>query len=233
MEQSILIKDMPNLERPREKLLAYGVEKLSNAELLSILVQSGTQKLSALDLANQIIAQSDNGIISLSGYTQQELLEIRGIGESKACRILAAIELGKRVYTSRNEVLFQVCNPANVADNFMPIMRHLTHEEFHICFLNSKHEIFSYSKISMGSLNASIVHPREVFARAVKKSAAAILLVHNHPSGHPEPSKEDILLTRRLISAGKIIGISVLDHIIIGDGRWYSMRQDADVFKDN
>ncbi len=233
IEKAISIKDMPNLERPREKLLAYGVDKLSNVELLSVLIQTGTKKASALDLAHRIIGQSENGLVSLSGYTRQELVKIKGIGDSKACKILAGIELGKRVYTTRNEVLFQVCNPQDVADNFMPIMRHLPYEEFHICLLNSKHEIFSHNKISMGSLNSSIVHPREVFAWAVKKSAAAILLLHNHPSGHPEPSDEDILLTRRLISAGEILGIKVLDHIIIGDGNWYSMCQSGDLFKDN
>ncbi len=120
-EQAILIKDMPSLERPREKLLAYGVESLSNVELLSILIQTGTNKSSAIDLAHKIIGQSDNGIISLSGYTQQELQKIKGIGDSKACRILAAIELGKRVYTSCNEVLFQVSKPEDIAENLLGV----------------------------------------------------------------------------------------------------------------
>lgn len=226
---SFRMKDMPPGEKPREKILEKGAGVLSNAELLSVLIQTGTEKCSALDLARQILCMSSDGILALSGFTQQELMSVKGIGPSKACQILAGVELGKRVYATGFEKKEKITTPEDVAWFFMPLMRRLCHEEFHVCFLNTKNEIFSHEKVSMGSLNASIVHPREVFGRAVRKSASALILVHNHPSGHPEPSKEDLLLTKRLILAGDLLGIRVLDHLIIGDGRWYSMKAQGDI----
>ncbi len=227
MVDRMLIKDMPECERPREKLLTSGVDTLSNVELLAILIQNGTGKLSAIDLSHQVLGNYQEGIASLGNSTQYELMNIKGIGSAKACRILAGLELGKRVNASRREILLKVCEPSDVAHKFMPMLRHLMHEECHICLLNAKNEIFMHRRISMGSLNSSILHPREIFAMAIKHSASAIVLLHNHPSGHVEPSEEDICITKRIIDAGDILGIRVLDHIIIGDGQWCSMKADG------
>jgi len=221
------IKEMPENERPREKLIRYGSHTLSNSELLAILIRTGSKKQSALELANILLNNSDNGIRFLANCTVEELRIINGIGESKACQILAAIELGNRLSRSQLEFKKTISCPRDVADIFIDDMRFLDKEHFKVVFLNTKNEVTGYETISIGSLNASIVHPREVFNRAIKRSSASLILLHNHPSGNPKPSKEDISITKRLGEAGKIIGIEVLDHIIIGDGEYFSLKENS------
>lgn len=230
IDQTLLIKDLPDSEKPRERLLSYGAEALSNSELLSVLIQTGTGNLSALDLANRVLClDKESGVRFLSSCTQEQLMDIHGIGPSKACQILAAVELGKRVFSGDFLEKPRITSPEDIADVFMPKMRNLNREEFRVCFLNTKNEVMAHDVISIGSLNASIVHPREVFSQAIKRSAASIILVHNHPSGNPEPSREDIEITNRLSESGLLLGIKVIDHVIIGKGKWYSLKANGDM----
>ncbi|RKD27979.1 DNA replication and repair protein RadC [Caminicella sporogenes DSM 14501] len=224
-DYKLTIKEMPESERPREKMILYGPSSLSNSELLAILIRTGSREHSALELANIILSQDEKGIRFLADCTIEELSQIKGIGCSKACQILAAVELGSRISKSLIDFRVSIKSPKDVVDFFIEDMKFLNKEHFKIVLLNTKNEIITYETISIGSLNASIVHPREVFNRAIKKNAASVILLHNHPSGNPNPSREDINITKRLVNAGKIIGIEVLDHIIIGDGNYYSMKE--------
>lgn len=224
---NLTIKKMPEYERPREKLIRYGSNTLSNSELVAILIRTGSKEHSALELANILLSHDNKGIRFLANCTVEELSKIKGIGKSKACQIIAAVEIGNRLSRSLLEMKKRIKSPKDITDIFVKDMRYLEKEHFKVIFLNTKNEVITYETISIGSLNASIVHPREVFNRAIKKSSASLILLHNHPSGNPEPSKEDINITKRLIEAGRIIGIEVLDHIIIGDGNYYSLKENS------
>ncbi|WP_053957520.1 RadC family protein [Inediibacterium massiliense] len=225
MDAHISIREMAKTERPREKLLKWGVECLSNAELLAILIRTGTKDLSALDLAQKVLSIDQEGLRYLTNCTVEELSNIKGIGIAKACQILSSIELGKRLALSSSKEKYSITSPKDVSNILMEEMRYYKKEYFKTILLNTKNEILSIDNISIGSLNSSLVHPREVFVNAIKKSVASIILVHNHPSGNPKPSSEDINVTKRLIEAGKIIGIYILDHIIIGDGKYISLKE--------
>lgn len=219
------IKDLPEDERPREKLYKYGIEALSNAELLAIIIRTGNKHDTALGLSQRILSIDKNGLKYLAEVSLDELTSVNGIGKCKAAQVLAAVELGKRIATSFNDKKIKISSPQDVSNLVMEEMRYLKKEHFRIIMLDTKNNILTISNISIGSLNASIVHPREVFKEAIRRSSASIILVHNHPSGEPTPSKEDISITKRLIESGKILGISVLDHIVIGDGCYFSFKE--------
>ena len=221
----MIIRELPTEERPREKLISLGSSVVSNAELLAILIGTGTKDRSALDLAASLLAAEEDGLGNLAGSTQEEICRISGMGITKACRIIAAFELGRRLATRPLPGRVLITSPDSIADLFMEEMRYYRKEFFQVLLLNSKGEIISIEKSSVGDLSSTIVHPREIFSGAVRRSAAAVVFVHNHPSGNPEPSGEDQEVTLRLIEAGKILGIRVLDHIIIGDGIYVSFRQ--------
>ncbi len=182
---------------------------------------------SALDLAKELLAQSDDGIRYLTDCSLEELCQIKGIGPGKASQVLATMELGKRIAKSNIHKRGKITSPEDVADFMIDEMIALKQEHFKTLFLNTKNEIIGYETISIGTLNASIVHPRDVFNKAIRKASANVILVHNHPSGNPKPSTEDIAITKRLSEAGNILGIPVLDHIIIGDSSFYSMKEHA------
>lgn len=220
------IKSLPAEERPMEKGLFQGMDRLSNAELLALLINSGTADKSAIALAEEVLGRG-KGIFGLRDMTAQELMEIRGIGEGKAARILASLELGKRVSSILPRDMVSIDSPESIAVLFMEELRHLKQETFRILLLNAKGEVISTEIISTGELTSTLVHPREVFRPAVKKSAAAVVLVHNHPSGDPQPSREDIETTSRLQECGKMMGIRVIDHIVIGDGIYVSMMSEG------
>lgn len=220
---SIKIKDIPINERPRERLLKYGEEVLSNQELLAIILRTGTKSESALDLARRLITNY-GGITFIAKSSVYELSKIKGIGLAKACEIKACVEIGKRLNSFKGNNRVKITSPEDVAMLVMDEMRFLSKEHFRVIFLNTKNYVIQIKDISIGSLNSSIVHPREVFIEAIKVSSAAIILCHNHPSGDVTPSQEDINITKRLIEAGKIIGIEVLDHIIIGDINYLSFK---------
>lgn len=218
------IKSLPRDERPVEKSICKGASALSNSELLAILLGSGTRDKSAIRLAEDIISKDKAGISYLAESSVQELMSIRGIGQSKAARIMAAVELGKRISTTPRVKRMGVESSDDIARMFIEDMRYEKREVFKALLLNPRGEIISIETVSVGELTSTLVHPREVFSQAVKKSAAGIVFVHNHPSGNPEPSQEDIDTTQRLMACGKLLGIVVIDHIIIGDGRYCSMQ---------
>ena len=199
---------------------------LSFQEIIASIIGSGSKKTSAIDLAHNIIKHG-NGVGFLGDCSVEELCEVHGIGISKACQIVAAVELGKRIYEMPKLNLQKISSPKDAADIYMHELRYLKKEKFNVIFLDTKNHIISKENISIGSLNASIVHPREIFNRAVKRSSNAIILIHNHPSGNPEPSKEDVNITKRVVEAGKILGIDVLDHIIVGDLSYYSFKENS------
>lgn len=219
------IKELPSEERPREKMIRYGSATLTNGELLAILIGTGTQNRSALTLANRILSMEEAGISYLTDCAPEELSKIDGIGMAKSCQILAAIELGKRLSRTTGPERYTIASPADVASLFMEEMRYRKKEVFKVLFLNTKNEIIFTEDVSIGNLNSSIVHPREVFRSAVKRGAAAIIVLHNHPSGNPLPSDNDQAITKRLVEAGDLLGIPVLDHLIIGDGTFLSFKE--------
>lgn len=217
------IRDIPHDERPRERLIKFGPESLSNAELLAILLRTGTKDFSAINLAQNII--SKNGLDFLSNCTIEELSSIKGVGLAKAAQIKAAIELGKRLRGLRNSNKIKITSPKDVFNLIGEDMRYLKKEFLRVIFLNTKNIVIDIKDISIGSLNSSIVHPREVFSEAIRRSSSSIIICHNHPSGDPEPSMEDINITKRLFEVGKLVGIELLDHIIIGDGCYISLKE--------
>lgn len=223
----LTIKDIPKDQRPRERLIKYGAKALSDAELLALIIRTGTRSESALILAHRLL-KGEGGKTGLSFVLDasiEELSKIKGIGPAKSVQIKAAIELGRRIHFRVDKENITINSPSDVCDVLMNDMRFLKKEHFKVILLNIKNHIISIEDISIGSLNASIVHPREVFRPAIKRSSASIILVHNHPSGDPTPSREDIDVTTRLVEAGNIIGIEVLDHIIFGNCRYISLKE--------
>ena len=225
LDKRYTIKDLPLSERPREKLISHGVEALSNAELLALIIKVGNLEETAVEVAQKILSIDNRGIAYLSDVSLEELMEVKGIGESKASQILAAIEIGKRLNRVGPQDKVKVSSPIVLVNLLMDEMRYLCKEYFKIAILDTKNQILAIENISIGTLNASIVHPRDVFKIAIKRNANSIILVHNHPSGDPNPSNEDISITNRLIDAGNLIGIKVLDHIIIGDNKYISFKE--------
>lgn len=218
------IKDMPEDERPRERLAKYGAETLSNSELLAIILRSGTKQDSALSIACRILKNND-GIKYLYDSSFEELKCINGIGTAKASQIKAAIELGRRLKSYKAQSSFCIKSPSDAAELVMEEMRYLRKECLKLIMLNIKNMVISIKDISMGSLNSSIVHPREIYVEAIKASSASIIICHNHPSGDPSPSEEDMNITRRICEAGKIVGIDLIDHLVIGDGKFVSFKE--------
>lgn len=217
------IKDLPEDLRPRERMLAFGAQALSNAELLAILLRTGNPQETALEVAQRLLSQP-GGLRYLAEASLEELKGQKGIGLAKAAQIKAAIELGRRLAAFRPERPV-IKGPADAAHLLMDEMRYLDREHFRTISLNTKNRVLAIDNVAVGSLNSSYVHPREVFKGPVRRSAAAVILVHNHPSGDPAPSLEDIQVTRRLVEAGKVLGIEVLDHLILGDGSFVSMKE--------
>ncbi len=224
-QKGFMIKELPETERPREKLYNHGPESLSNEELLAIIIRTGSRTESAIELSKRVLSRDNRGLVYLRDTTLQELMENKGIGECKASQILAAIEIGKRINRKTAVDRVRINQPATVSDLFMDEMRYLQKEHFRIILLDTKNQIISMEEISIGTLNASIVHPRDVFKIAIKRNSNSIILIHNHPSGDPTPSKEDINITNRLLEVGDLVGIKVLDHIIIGDNNYISFKE--------
>ncbi|MCK5148156.1 DNA repair protein RadC [bacterium] len=222
----LTIKDWPEGERPREKLLKHGAGTLGNAELLAILIGSGTRGKTALDLGHLLLCQAD-GINNLATLTPDSLRRVKGVGCASAARISAALELGRRLASGQVEKRQKLISPEAIAQKFGPALHDLRHEVFKVILLDGGNKLLRDVDITRGILNASLIHPREVFKVAVDNSAAAIVLMHNHPSGEINPSKEDISVTRQMTDAGRIMGIPVLDHIIIGRKQHYSFAQEG------
>ena len=220
------IRKLPDSERPREKLLREGKERLSNTEILAIIIGSGTGGRSALDLASEVISLDSTGIRFLAGCRPEELQRVKGIGRAKACEILAAAELGKRIATRPHEECTRIERSSDIAELFMEKMRYHKKEHFVTLLINVKGEIIEEAEISVGDLCSSTTHPREVFVDAVRRSAGSVVFIHNHPSGDPSPSREDVLITKRVREGGSLLGIELLDHIIIGDNCYVSFTEE-------
>jgi len=215
------INRWPESERPRERLFREGPETLSDAQLLAILLRVGRPDSSAVQVAMDLLHHLD-GLQGLANRGLDELCQIPGIGLAKAAQLKAAIELGKRVLATPLSTGTRIGSSRDLFHSYYPRLRDLRHEVFKIILLDAKHTIIRDATVSEGSLTLSIVHPREVFNLAVRESAAAVIFLHNHPSGDPQPSAEDRALTARLVSAGEVLGIRVLDHLIVGDGQYVS-----------
>ena len=218
------IKQMPSEEKPREKLLREGSDRLSTTEILAILINSGTKEISALEIAAQLLSIDKRGVRFLAECSPEELGRIKGMGQAKICTVLAAVELGKRIAAAPVRDRNLIRSSSDIADPFMEKMRYYKKEHFVSLMINAKGEIIEETEVSIGDLCSSSTHPREVFVDAVKRSAGSVVFLHNHPSGDPSPSDTDIQTTKRLIEAGTILGIPVLDHIIIGDVIYVSMK---------
>ena len=215
------ITQWPETERPRERLLAQGADALTDAQLLAILLRVGRQRSSAVQVGLEILDRL-GGLSGLARCGIDELCAVPGVGAAKAAQLKAALALGKRALASPLSRGTKINSSRDLFEHYHPTLRDLRHEIFKVVLLDAKHAIVRDATVSEGSLTLSIVHPREVFTMAVKESAAAVIFLHNHPSGDPTPSQEDRVLTARLVSAGEVLGIRVLDHIVVGDGRYVS-----------
>ncbi|MDQ7112346.1 DNA repair protein RadC [Staphylococcus simulans] len=216
------IKHLPDCDKPREKLIAKGAQHLSESELLAILINTGRKGQSSVEVAQDLLNLTTK-LKDLKLLSLNDLMDVKGIGMYKAVILKAAFELGERMNAPDQKEKVKINSPQDAADYFLSRMMHLTHEQFEVLFLNSKNIVIRHEVIFVGTLNSSVVHPREVFKAAIKWSSNAIIVVHNHPSGDVTPSKEDIHTTKRLQECGRVLGIELLDHIIIGDAKYLSL----------
>lgn len=233
------VKTLPVEERPQERLFTQGVKALSNAELIALIIRTGTRDKTVMELAQNLLAKLeeksvnvdgdiDNGaLIQLKNATYEDIKDINGIGPSKAAMILAAVELGKRINDSSPFRKIQINNPEKIFDFLKNDMGSLLVEEFRIAILDTKKYLERIVTVSKGTMDRCDVHPRDVFKHVVADSAHSIILIHNHPTGDPKPSQEDIKLTKRLVEAGDILGIQVIDHIIIAGNKYVSLAREG------
>lgn len=221
---NVLIKDIPLNERPRERLINKGVEYLSNEDLLAILLKTGTKENSVKVLANNILKQLDD-INNLKDINLEKLVKIKGIGKAKACELLAAIELGKRLNKKIDNLnQIKIYSSNSIYEYYQDKLKDKLQEYFYCVYLDTKNHIIKDKLLFIGTINESLIHPREIFKEAYLLSASSIICIHNHPSGNVNPSNNDIIMTKQLVEVGKILGIKVLDHIIIGKDNYYSFN---------
>jgi DNA repair protein RadC len=217
------IRDFPSGERPRERLASYGAGHLSNSELLAILLRTGLEGENVLVMASRLLAEF-GGLSGLSRIKFDEMCDLRGISTAKACQILAGIELGRRVASLTPEDRVTITSPSDLATLFLAEMSSLDREHLRVATLSTRNQVLGIEDLYSGSVNAALIRPAEVFATAVRRNAPQIAIVHNHPSGDPTPSSEDVAITKTLVDAGKLLDIEVVDHIVIGQGKYVSMR---------
>lgn len=216
------VTDLPYDDRPREKLILRGSQALSDAELLAVLLRTGKQGKTVVDMSRELLTKYQN-LACMASVSVSAFQKVSGIGSDKAATLSAAFELSRRVFNQSKTILEKkIASPQDVADILIPVLRDEVKEKFIVVCLNSANKIIRYEVISIGNLNSSIVHPREIFKVAIDNNSANIILVHNHPSGNPEPSSEDITVTKKLVEAGKIMDIQIFDHIIIADQKYVS-----------
>jgi DNA repair protein RadC len=223
-ESHFTVRDLPRQERPRERLQRFGPEALSAQELLALIIGRGIPKKSVMSIAQELLAKFGN-VKAISQATIEELSQIKGIGLAKAAQIKACFELGKREGLEAELKNFDIKDPESVVKAIRASIKEKAKEHFKLILLNPRNKIIGISTISIGTLNASLVHPREVFKDAIMHSAASVVLAHNHPSGDPEPSEDDLKITKKLVDSGKILGIEVLDHIVIGKNNFCSFKE--------
>lgn len=226
------MKDIPNAERPYEKCLKQGAEALSDAELLAVLLRTGTKGENVLALAKRLLYEDGGaGLLGIHQFSFQSLMKLKGIGKVKAVQILCLSELAKRLSKASVEPRLRFSSSQSVAEYYMEDLRHRNQEVMKLLLLNSKAELIDETNISKGTVNASLVTPRELFVEALKKEAVSMILLHNHPSGDPTPRRDDILTTKRISECGLLIGIELLDHIIIGNNCYVSFQEENLLWK--
>lgn len=226
---NVKIKDLPLNERPRERLINNGVENLSNEELLAIILKTGTKDTSVKVLASKILS-SLNNISDLQNKNYKQLLKVKGIGPSKATVLLATVELGKRINNKYSNIHnFKVDNPKVVFDHYSSILKNKKQEHFYAVYLDNQKRIIEDKLLFIGTINKSLIHPQNIFKEAYLLDASAIICIHNHPSGNIIPSLEDNKITKQLVQIGNLFGIKVVDHIIIGESKYYSFFENGDI----
>lgn len=221
---SSAVREMPQEDRPRERLARLGPEALRDAELIAVLFRTGTRELGAVALAECVVRHFGD-LRALARASIEELQQVKGLGSVKAIEIKAALELGMRLaaHTDRDRV--KIRSAQDVADLLMVRFKHCETEQFKCLLMNTKHEVLKIVEVSQGGLDGTTAMPRDVFRQAVREGAGAAIVCHNHPSGDPEPSRDDLLLTQRLLQAGEVLGVSLLDHVIFGDDRYVSLKE--------
>ena len=222
------MREMPKDERPYENCARLGADSLSDVELLAVLLRTGTQGENAVDLARRVLYHAgENGILGIHQFNVERLKKIKGIGQVKAIQISCISELAKRLSKASYEETVCFTKPKTIAQYYMEDLRHEKQEHMKLLMLNSKAKLLGETNISKGTVNASLITPRELFIEALQKNAVSIIILHNHPSGDPTPSREDMLTTKRILDAGALIGIDLLDHIIIGNNCYMSFREEG------
>jgi DNA repair protein RadC len=231
VEYHLKIRELPAAERPRERLKQSGPASLSNSELLAIVLRTGSAAENVLGLATRLLTRF-GGLAGIARASFGELCAERGVGQAKAAQLKAALELGQRLIATRAEERAVIRTPQDAAALLMAEMGLLDREHLRVVLLNSKNHVITISEVYKGNVNASLIRPSELFRDAVRENCPAVIVVHNHPSGDPEPSPDDIAVTERIIDAGKMLEIEVLDHIIIGNGRYVSLKERGAAFHD-
>lgn len=219
------LKNLPESERPYERFLALGAEALSDAELLAIILKTGTKDFTSLDLARNLLSRCQGNLLNLYELSYKELTEQKGIGPVKAIQLKAVAELSCRIARTRRGYQLQMNNPKTIAEYFMEDMRHRRVEVFKGAFFDAKCNYLGEEQISNGSLSFAYVSPMELFRKALLKNAVMMVILHNHPSGDPSPSEEDVAFTERIAQGARLLGLTLADHIVIGDNRYYSFRE--------
>ena len=227
MNTHMTMKEMPESEQPIEKCVRYGAHMLSDAELLAVILRNGTRNMTALQLAQLLLSQKDKNLLNLINMQIEEMLKIPGIGQVKAVQLKCIAELSERIARTSRVRNVKLSEPGSVAAYYMESLRHETKEKLLLAMFDAKSNLLGDEIISMGTVNTSLVSPREIFLKALAHEAVHIVLLHNHPSGDPEPSEADIRVTKRVQDCGTMIGIALADHIIIGDNRYISFRENG------
>ena len=226
---NVMIKDLPLSERPRERLINCGVENLSNEELIAIILQTGTKDTSVKGVASEVLSLLDN-ISDLQNKNYKQLLKIKGIGLCKATILLAAVELGKRINNKVNNIHnFKVDNPSVIFDYYSSLLGNKKQEHFYAIYLDNQKRVIEDKMLFVGTINKSLIHPQNIFKEAYLLDASAIICLHNHPSGNVIPSSDDIKMTKQLVEIGNLFGIKVIDHIIVGNDKYYSFFENGDI----
>ena len=220
----VTVKEMPEEERPRERLARVGSQSLSSSELLAIILRTGVGGENVLTMANRVLG-TFGGLAGLARASFAQLTEVRGLGPAKASQLMAAFELGRRLMAEAPEERYQIRSPSDASHILLPLIGHKEQEHFVVLYLDTRNRVVDQEILYKGSLNTSLVRTAEVFRGAVRRNSAAVIVAHNHPSGDPHPSPEDIALTRRLAKAGKLLEVDVLDHLVIGQNRYVSLRE--------
>lgn len=231
MQKNMTVKELPDTERPYEKCLMYGAEALTDSELISVIIRTGSRGERCVDLAHRILNAGPDGLLNLLQLDVKQLTKIHGIGNVKAVQLKCVGELAKRIASTRRRQQVVLESPESIAYYYMERMRHETQEILMLAMFDSKSMLIGEKVISVGTCNAALISAREIYRTALQEQAVYIVILHNHPSGNPEPSREDIQVTRKIKQSGEILDILLMDHIIIGDNRYFSFREQDILFE--